>query len=86
MEQRHELIVNGVKIATGDFGSIGMLAGNVTGKNFQDRESWREQTHAQYLAWVGAEWGVTLAPVMEVIWGPIGGPADGRATIQTLPN
>lgn len=86
MEQRHELIVNGVQIATGDSGSISMLAGNVTGKNFQDREPWCEQTHAQYLAWVSAERGVTLVPGMEAIWGPIGGPADGRATIQTLPN
>lgn len=81
MEQRHELIVNGTQIATGDASSIGMLAGNVTGKNFRNREPWRDQTHAQYLAWLGAEWGVSLAPGMLVNWGPIGGQAEGMATI-----
>lgn len=83
-EQPHQLSVNGQQLATGDAGSISMLAGNIAGRNFLRREPWREQTHAQYLAWLGAEWGVALAAGMSVAWGPVDGSPEGEAVILSI--
>lgn len=56
----YEIRVGGETFMKGDAGSIGMLFGNLDGRNFKPA-SWRNQTHAEWLAYMAKEYQTELS-------------------------
>lgn len=56
----HEIRLNGARILKGDQTSVAVIYNNLSGRNFENPQPWRDGTHADYLAMMQRELGVTF--------------------------
>lgn len=58
-DYQYEIRLNGVELMKGDASSIGVIFGNLDGRNFDSRGI-EHQTHAEWLAYMSAEFKTPL--------------------------
>lgn len=58
-DYQYEIRIGGIKLVTGDASSIGVIFGNLDGRNF-DRKGFKHQTHGEWLSNMRAEFGTPL--------------------------
>jgi len=58
-DYQYKVLVNNAEFMKGDAGSVGILFGNLSGKNFTQRPG-HDQTHAEWLAYMSSEYSAEL--------------------------